>query len=317
MTIGRESAMRGLVGGALAATALIVLFFFFDLARGEALATPTFLAGALLQSSGGGPGMMIVFTVAHYLAFMALGVLAAVLLELTGAPRNLFVGAAFGLFVCSIAFYAALVFTGTDILAAPAWPVVFGGNVLAGMIIVGYLRWSGREDEVLGVTNEVRAQEVIQQGIVAGLIGAAVVATWFLIVDSVAGRPLFTPAALGSVVLYGAGATEVEISTGTVLGYSLIHVAGFLLFGVIVNALVTQVEKFPPFVFGLIVLFVVFETFSILLIAMLGNWLMQELAWWSLLIGNLLAAIAIGLYMWRVHPKLREELTDDALWAGS
>ena len=317
MTISREGAIRGLVGGALAATALIVLFFFFDLARGAALATPAFLAEALLQTGGEGPGMMIVFTVTHYLAFMALGVLAAVLFDLTDAPRNLLVGAAYGLFVCSMAFYMALVLTGTDVLSAPAWPIVFGGNVIAGMIIVAYLRWSGREGGVPGVREDLKAHTVIRQGVVAGLIGAAVVAVWFLIVDSVAGRPLFTPAALGSVVLHGAGATEVEISVGTVLGYSLIHVAGFMLFGVIVSALVTQAEKFPPFIFGLIVLFVVFETFTILLIAMLGNWLMRELAWWSLLVGNILAAVAIGVYMWRVHPKLREELTDDALWSGS
>lgn len=206
--------------------------------------------------------------------------------------------------------------TGSDILAAPAWPVVFGGNVLAGMIIVGYLGWSTRRDEAVGGAAE-PAVDVIHQGVIAGLIGASIVAVWFLIVDSVAGRPLFTPAALGSVVLYGAEAQQVVISTWTVLGYSLMHAAGFVLFGIIVSALVAQAEKFPPFVFGLIVLFVVFETFSILLIAMLGNWLMAELAWWSLLVGNLLAATGIGLYMWRVHPKLRRELTDDALWAGS
>jgi len=310
--------VRGLVGGALAATALIVFFFFFDLARGNPLATPAFLAEALLAAGGdGGPGVMVLFTVAHYVAFMALGVLAAVLFEITSAPQTMLVGAAYGLFVCSIAFYAALVLTGSDILAAPGWPAVFGGNVMAGMIIVGYMRWAAREEARDAAQDEHKPAAVIRQGVIAGLIGASIVAVWFLIVDSVAGRPLFTPAALGSVVLYGAEAQQVVISTWTVLGYSMVHAAGFVLFGVIVSALVTEAERFPPFVFGLIVLFVVFETFSILLIAMLGNWLMAELAWWSLLAGNLLAAVGIGLYMWRVHPKLRQELSDDALWANS
>lgn len=318
MRVRKESVVGGLVGGALAATVLIVFFFFFDLARGDALATPAFLAEALLQTAAdGGPGVMIAFTAAHYVAFMALGVFAAVLFELTGAPQTMLVGAAYGLFVCSLVFYAALVLTGSDILAAPGWPAVFGGNVIAGMIIVGYLRWASRDDALDAAPDEHTPATVIRHGVIAGLIGASIVAVWFLIVDSVTGRPLFTPAALGSIVLYGAEAQTVVISTWTVLGYSLVHAAGFVLFGIIINALVTEAERFPPFVFGLIVLFVVFETFSILLIAMLGNWLMAELAWWSLLAGNLFAAVGIGLYMWRVHPKLRRELSDDALWASS
>ena len=40
----------------------------------------------------------------------------------------------------------------------------------------------------------------MREGGIAGIIGAASVALWFLIVDSIAGRPLFTPAILGASV---------------------------------------------------------------------------------------------------------------------
>src|SRR3954471_16249644 len=39
-----------------------------------------------------------------------------------------------------------------------------------------------------------------REGTLAGIIGAASVALWFLIVDSIAGRPFFTPAILGASV---------------------------------------------------------------------------------------------------------------------
>ncbi|MFQ5746538.1 MAG: hypothetical protein ACE5HF_04880 [Gemmatimonadota bacterium] len=318
MKIDSKCVWAGTAAGALAATALIVLFFFLDVAHGTPLATPTFLSGALLGRDGLEASSLLIalYTVAHYGVFMVLGVVAAVAFDLTGIPRNLLIGAAYGLFSCSLVFYPALLITGTDILAAPAWPAVFFGNVLAGVIIVAYLHWAGPETGVVGLWAQLRAHPAVREGIVAGLLGAGIVAVWFLIVDSVAGRPLFTPAALGSAVLFGASAAEgVRVTASTVIGYSLIHVAGFLVFGLVVSGLVTQAEKVPPLVFGLILLFVVFETFFVFMVAMLGSWLLESLAWWSVLVGNLLAAAAIGAYMWWKHPGLREELRSDVLWA--
>ena len=45
---------------------------------------------------------------------------------------------------------------------------------------------------------------VLREGLVAGVIGAAVVALWFLFVDLARGAPLFTPALLGAAVFFGA-----------------------------------------------------------------------------------------------------------------
>jgi hypothetical protein len=45
--------------------------------------------------------------------------------------------------------------------------------------------------------------------------------------------------------------------------------------------------------------------------------MLQELAWWSILIGNVLAAVTMGVYMWRAYPELAGRLRDDVLWASS
>ena len=60
--------------------------------------------------------------------------------------------------------------------------------------------------------------------------------------------------------------------------------------------------------------FVVYWTFVVFMTTMLGTWLLRELAWWSVFAGNLLAALTMGWWLWRAHPRIRQGLTHDALW---
>jgi len=309
----------GLVAGLLAGFVLAVLFYFYDLGQGAALRTPAFLWGAIVNRSGAEPttGIVAGYTVIHFVAWGALGVLAAALIQWAGLPRNILIGAVYGLFTCSFVFYLGLIRAPDDIvLSAPGWPAVFFGNTLAGIVMFTHLHWVSTEPGVTGVLSFLRAHPVTRQGIVAGLIGAVVVAAWFLLIDSVLREPLYTPAALATVLFEGGGTPgAVEISAVPVLGYTLVHFTFFILFGVVLSGLVTQVERFPPLAFGLLILFVVFEVFFIAMAAMLGRWILEELAWWSILLGNVLAALAMGTYLWRAHPELAGRLTSDALWA--
>ena len=106
------------------------------------------------------------------------------------------------------------------------------------------------------------------------------------------------------------------MSAGTVIGYSVSHVVAFIAIGIVVAALLALADRFPPLYFGMIVLFVVFETFVVFLAALLGEWILQQLAWWAIVVGNLLAAIAMGLYFSKRHPELRHNLRDEVLWSG-
>lgn len=318
MALTGGTIQRGAIAGFLAGLTLIVLFFIIDVMSGTPFATPTFLAGAFLGETMPEPSMlrMAVYTIAHLVVFVALGIGAALFFTTFDVPRNLSIGAAYGLFACSLVFYPALVITGTDILSAPAWPAVFFGNLIAGLVMVAYLHWASEEIGITGMLELMRTHPVMRQGLVAGVIGALVVAVWFLIVDVAAGRPLFTPAALGSAIFNGAsGPPGVDFSAGIIAGYTLIHILAFLLAGVLVSALVTQAERAPYLIFGMFMLLVVFETFFIVMVVMLGTWLMEALAWWSVLAGNALAAFSMGGYMLKVHPQLRAELRDDRLWA--
>ncbi|MCG8468272.1 MAG: hypothetical protein MJB57_08690, partial [Gemmatimonadetes bacterium] len=220
-------------------------------------------------------------------------------------------------FACSLVFYLGLIRAPDEVvLSAPGWPAVFFGNALAGVVMFTHMHWVSTEPGVVGVMNFLKTHEITRHGIYAGLIGAVVVAIWFLLIDTVLREPLYTPAALASVLFQGGtGPADVEISTVPVLGYTLAHFAFFLLFGVALSGLTEQVAKFPPLVFGVLILFVVFEVFFIAMVAVLGRWVLESLAWWAILVGNILAALAMGGYMWKVHPELKERLTSEAVWA--
>ena len=319
MSLPARTVRDGLVAGLLAGFVLAVLFYFYDLGQGAPLRTPAFLWGAIVNRAEIQPtaGVVIGYTMIHFVAWAGLGILAAALIHWAGLPRNVLIGAAYGLFACSFVFYAGLIRAPAAlVLSAPGWPAVFFGNALAGIVMFTHLHWVSTEPGVIGVTSFLKAHPVTRQGIVAGLIGAVVVALWFLLIDSLLREPLYTPAALASVLFQGGGAPEaVEITLVPVLGYTLVHFAFFILFGVLLSGMVMQVEKFPPLAFGLLILFVMFEVFFIAMVAMLGRWILQELAWWSILIGNILAAAAMSAYMWKVHPELAGRLTPEALWA--
>ena len=44
------------------------------------------------------------------------------------------------------------------------------------------------------------------------------------------------------------------------------------------------------------------------LIAIMASWLLDSIRWWTILVANLIAALAMGIYLWREHPSLRAEL---------
>lgn len=148
---------------------------------------------------------------------------------------------------------------------------------------------------------------ILREGFLAGCIGAAVVAVWFLIVDSISGQPFFTPAMLGSAVVGGAH-DQIVIEPARIFGYTMIHVSAFVVVGVIAAALAAEVEYAPSTLFLVIVGFCFFEVGFYILVALLAKPLLGYLAWWNVAIGNGLAALGMGYFLWREHPKIGEEL---------
>ena len=147
---------------------------------------------------------------------------------------------------------------------------------------------------------------VYAEGLIAGVVGAAVVALWFLIIDTVKGHPFHTPMVLGSALFRGgegvAATTPVDFEV--VLTFTWVHVLVFLVIGVAAARLLALAERNPSFGFGIVLLFVFFEFGFLLACTLFAEPVLEALAWPEVLIGNLLAAAAMAAVFWRRHPSL-------------
>src|SRR5262245_9657691 len=104
---------------------------------------------------------------------------------------------------------------------------------------------------------------VYEQGFVAGFLGAATIALWFLVVDLVNGRPLFTPSVLGTALFQGGSAVtnpeHVPVSFEMVVVFSWVHILVFIVLGLAASMLLQLAERNHNLGFGIVLLFVVFE----------------------------------------------------------
>jgi hypothetical protein len=153
---------------------------------------------------------------------------------------------------------------------------------------------------------------IYRDGIIAGLLGATAVAAWFLIVDTIAGRPFFTPTVLGSAFMTAfdrEGSLPVESVTALIGIYTLFHYIAFCIAGIILAVIVQVARTTPSILGGLFILFIVFQVGSLGLVTLLARATqLGTLAWYQVMAGNLVAAITMAAYFWRTHRELRGEL---------
>ena len=147
----------------------------------------------------------------------------------------------------------------------------------------------------------------------SGAIGGSIVALFFLAVDGIMGRPLFTPSLMGSVLFAGTEAAEVtEVSLRMVGLYSIVHFVSFGLLGSLVAFAMREVELHAKNPFSVILgLFVFFEWafFITTLVAMPG--VMSVLGIAPVALANLLAAGGIALFLTtQHHPETWRQVKD-------
>lgn len=152
---------------------------------------------------------------------------------------------------------------------------------------------------------------VYQEGFLAGVVGAATVALWFLVVDALAGRPFYTPSVLGTALFRrGAGLGSLEtlpVSFEMVWMFTWVHLLAFAALGGIASRLLAVAERNPSIGFGVLLLFVVFEGGFTSVAAVFAQPVLQALSVPSILVANLLAAAAMAGYFWLRHPRMEVE----------
>ena len=157
-------------------------------------------------------------------------------------------------------------------------------------------------------TPSLDATRVYQEGIIAGLLGGLTVAVWFLVVDVVQGRPLYTPTVLGTA-LFGRGAWPATLqslppSLEMVAMFTWVHLLSFVVVGVVVSRLIAMAEQHPSLGFGFVLLFVILEACFTAAAMIVAAPVLRALTWPAILVANLLAAAAMAGYFWRRHPTM-------------
>jgi hypothetical protein len=138
-----------------------------------------------------------------------------------------------------------------------------------------------------------RRTHALREGITVGLIGAAIVMLWFFIVDLAAGVPLRTPALLGAALFDGARSEVVTPTARLVVGYTAVHLAGFVALGLGVAGLVALAEREKRVLALIFMLGCCLAVVFLAMVYLLAQWLGQAVTPAIFLAGHILGAAAM------------------------
>jgi hypothetical protein len=155
----------------------------------------------------------------------------------------------------------------------------------------------------------------VREGIIGGLIGAAIVAVWFLIYDAARGRPFRTPAVLGAATFQGVlNPGDVPVSAHLVVQYTVLHGVVFALIGVLIAYLIVSAQREPSRLLVMFIALLCFEVFFLALVVGLAHPVLGEVAWWTILVANALAAFGMLVYFFVGYRALGRALL--GRWTG-
>jgi hypothetical protein len=300
-----DGIVAGLVGGAVIA----LWFFIFDLVNGRPLWSPALLAAALLHGSQQPIEMtqtawvlVAEYSLVHFFVFAVIGAIGALMID--GATRHPELFAPLLIFTAAfeVFFIALLMLMGPTAAAAMPWWKVITGNLMATVAMLAYFFTMQRAlaRNLLGPWIE-----VVREGVIAGIIGAVIVAVWFLIADIAAGQPFHTPALLGAIIfnwLHQPG--PVTPTAALVLGYTVLHFFAFIMFGIAASITMVASEYEPLAALGVLVLFLWFELCFAGFVTFLDQRAIGEIGWWNIIGGNVVALAAIITYYELRHPRV-------------
>lgn len=153
------------------------------------------------------------------------------------------------------------------------------------------------------------AASVLEDGILTGIVGAAVVALWFLVLDLARGQIFHTPSLLGSVVFLGQSPNQVtSINPLIVFAYTGLHGVLFLIAGVLIARMFALLERNPQFGIVILLLFLLFESIVFSFAAAIFPMLVGAVGAVAVATGNLFAAIAMFWFLLRRHPAAMTQL---------
>jgi len=155
-----------------------------------------------------------------------------------------------------------------------------------------------------------RRTHALREGITVGLIGAAIVMLWFFIVDLTAGEPLRTPALLGAALFDGARSEVVAPTARLVVGYTAVHLAGFVALGLGVAGLFALAEREKRVLALIFMLGCCLAVVFLAMVYLLAQWLGQAVTPAIFLAGHILGAAAMVGALAYFHGRLLRRIPE-------
>lgn len=147
-----------------------------------------------------------------------------------------------------------------------------------------------------------------RQGALAGLFGASLLASWFLYLDVLRGKPLFTPTLLATALLRGQGTPDPQTLVGSIwltLLFTVVHGLVFVAVGI---GTAYFLGRFALFRTRALIILLIFGVLCLGFFAVAANISAigpQGVAVRDAFIGNAIAAFAMGAYLARFLPPSR------------
>ena len=304
----------GAVAGIIGAVVVALWFLIFDTIRGHPLETPALLAATILHGTHTAQvhhaiGLLTLeYSLIHFAAFIAFGIAGGLLLETCETESSLLFSLAIFFAAFEVFFIAVVLFLGPNVMAELTWWGIIVGNLLATAAMLSYFFWRhpALAWNLLGAWIG-----VAREGVTAGLVGAIVVALWFMGYDLASGNSFHTPAILGAMVFQNANVTDgIKATLPLVLGYTILHFFAFVAFGVALAILLAASEWEPFMALGAMLLLAVFEVFFVGFVSLVDQSALEVLGWWKIVAGNILALIAMTTYFIRSHRGLGVKLVE-------
>ncbi|MBK7594617.1 MAG: hypothetical protein IPP98_10610 [Gemmatimonadetes bacterium] len=156
-----------------------------------------------------------------------------------------------------------------------------------------------------------------REGITTGVIGAVIVAAFYLLLDTVNGTPLLTPSILGEVLVLRNGTPNLTVPVGmAIAAYTVVHLIAFGLFGLFLARMVHLSERSSVARYGVLQLLVAFLFAFYGVLAVASEVTRGLFPLWGVLAANVAAALAMGAYLWNRHPAFRAAIRRTPLGAG-
>ena len=301
----------GAAAGVLGAATVALWFLIFDISRGTPLETPALLAMALFYPHGAHVALLpaaIEYSVVHVTAFVLFGISSAIFVDAAERKRSLLPPLVMVLAIFEILFVAVVMLLGHELAATLSWWCVLVGNLLATAVMVAYFfgRHADLAYQLFGPWIR-----VWEEGAAAGMIGGSMVVMWFLLHDLGSGsNPFRTPAILAGALLEGArNPASVAVSSPLVLGYTVLHFAVFIAFGVIAACMAASLDE-PLLWTAFLLLICVFQAFFVGFAPLLSGVLGEQLGSGTIVAGNLLSSVAMLAFFYLRRTTLHLRFTE-------